>query len=350
MRVIETSPDNALGNKLKLGLALSVLIHLALLSALTLRPDSSFNQQRFIEVSIIPPPADIKTINSTQTVSEPESPESEQEVDSRLLAERNRLAEKEQIKRGQPMSAPDAGQSSATEPSPELKAPRRASETVERSKPVEKKPGKQAQNQGARPLSNLRLDNQTLMQKFSQPETEESSPELTKTRPSEYQAFSRPQGSGAAFIGTAGSPDYLPDLPDGDITLLNTKANQYAVFVRRVATLVFSHMRSTGWETLLASDINRIGDFCTVRAILNKEGKLERVIIESASGSKRFDDTLALAVRKGASDPNPPQSALSEDGKFHFIFKSKSWSQMANNRRTGAPFERRWLLLATGLL
>jgi hypothetical protein len=31
------------------------------------------------------------------------------------------------------------------------------------------------------------------------------------------------------------------------------------------------------------------------------------------------------------------------------VFKAKSWVQGAVNGKTGAPVERRWLLLATGL-
>ena len=53
-------------------------------------------------------------------------------------------------------------------------------------------------------------------------------------------------GTGAKFFGNSGSTDYLPNLPDGDITLLNTKADHFAVFVRRVAARVFAALRSSG--------------------------------------------------------------------------------------------------------
>ena len=39
--------------------------------------------------------------------------------------------------------------------------------------------------------------------------------------------------------GPRGSADYLPNVRQGDITLLNTKADRFAPFVRRVGMRVF---------------------------------------------------------------------------------------------------------------
>lgn len=198
-------------------------------------------------------------------------------------------------------------------------------------------------------LKTLALDDDTLLKKFSaQPERRASQEELTVDQPN-YQAFSRPMGSGARVLGKSGSNDFLPNLPDGDITLLNTKANQYAVFVRRVAQQVFSALRSSGWDSLMASDIQSITRFSTVRAVLNPKGQLISISLETASGSSRFDQVLSIAVKSGARDQNPPLSAALKDGNIHFIFQARSWSRNASHPRTGAPFERRWLLLGTGL-
>src|SRR5690606_20546577 len=105
------------------------------------------------------------------------------------------------------------------------------------------------------------LDRQGLIDRFRKTPEERNTSQDSHGSPMSagslagYKAFSRPAGSGARFIGASGAPDHLPSLPDGDITLLNTKANQFAVFVRRVATQVFGELRLTGWESLLASDI-----------------------------------------------------------------------------------------------
>jgi hypothetical protein len=158
--------------------------------------------------------------------------------------------------------------------------------------------------------------------------------------------FSRPPGSGAAIIGMRGNPDYLPNLPDGDLTLLNEKADQYAVFVIRVATQVFGQLRSSGWEQLQYGDIANISDYNTIEAILSPRGELLRVLIHAGSGSARFDRIVEASVTRGARDPNPPPGAAAPDGNVHFIFKAKSWSEVGHQ---GRMYERRWLTLATGL-
>ncbi len=342
MRIIELQQDNSIDYTIKVGICLSVIFHILFVFFIINSPNSSSHIQQSLEVSIIPElvPAinDKQTQETTQIVDTPQNQESpeDNEADTNLLSEKNFRTEKEQIKRG---DRPDAGNVAAKSQT--------AQKPAQQNEPQKKAPQEKQAKPAPAKLNTLRLDDQTLLEKFvlSKP-AKNSQAEAT----SSYQAFSRPAGSGAAFIGLSGSNDHLPNLPDGDITLLNTKADKFAVFVRRVASLVFSHMRNTGWETLSASDINRISDFSTVRAILDPKGNLIKIIIESSSGSTRFDASLKSAVNSGAHDPNPPKAALAEDGNYHFIFKSKSWSRTGNAPKTGAPYERRWLLLATGLL
>ena len=341
MRAIEYRPDNTAENKIILGLFWSILMHFLLFYAFLRVPhnNSILQGERSFEVSFIreqEKPVRVVEAETRQIVTPPDNvQETSQVIESALLSDKNLKTEREQIKRGAPDSGPTIGKA-------EKALPTNLSKEHQASQP------NQIRENPPQRLDTLRLDSQTLMDKFAKPSAPVKAGGLNPSPG--YQAFSRPAGSGAAFIGLSGSSDYLPNLPDGDITLLNTKASQYAVFVRRVATLVFSHMRRTGWETMRASDINRIRDFSTVRAVLDRDGNLIRVTLEEPSGSQRFDETLTLAVKKGAKDPNPPKEALAEDGNFHFIFKSKSWSQLAHNPRTGSPFERRWLLLSTGLL
>ena len=150
-------------------------------------------------------------------------------------------------------------------------------------------------------------------------------------------------------MGNAGISDHLPNLPDGDITMLNAKANTYASFVRRVAVQVFTQLRSQGWEKLSRQQIQELNDFTTIEAVLSRQGSILGVKVHSSSGSTFFDSVVQLSVKAGAQDPNPPPGAEAGDGLIHFIFKARSWSQMGVNPRSGIPSEHRWLLLATGL-
>lgn len=361
--------DTETTDYLKSGIIVSLLIHLALVAVLSRSPINSPLPEKVIEISLIPdipkPPRSLSA--ATQMVTPPEQqPVSEPNPETRYLSDENFSTEKEQIRRG---DDPNAGPVQGTQRGAVVVAPpsRVQKPQTPPAKPrearQEKPPGKEAaaqpgpkpppQELSKAPLRNLLLDDKTLLEKFSTDpkpaEQRDRNPLGANRSPGNYEAFSRPQGSGAALIGFSGSNDYLPHLPDGDITLLNTKANRFAVFVRRVATQVFAEMRRSGWENLRAGDINQITDYTEVRAVLSPDGKLLRIKIESSSGSTKFDSVLQGAVKTGAQDPNPPAEAKAEDGNFHFIFKSKSWSRLAHNARTGAPFERRWLLLATGL-
>jgi hypothetical protein len=147
------------------------------------------------------------------------------------------------------------------------------------------------------------------------------------------------------FIGmSSGNSDYLPHVPDGDITMLNAKADRFAVFVRRVALQVFSSLRTSDWTDHPVFQKNISIDEVTIRAIMDRDGTFISATIISGSNQPSFDQIVLRSVKKGAWDKNPPEAALTEDGKIKFIFKSKAWV-----RSSSSMHSRRWILLGTGL-
>ena len=138
----------------------------------------------------------------------------------------------------------------------------------------------------------------------------------------------------------------LPSVPDGEMTMLNAKAERFAIFVRRVASQVFGLLRVSNWSQLSRGEINQIGDFAKIHAIMSPEGKFIKLWIENGSGSTRFDKVVSSSVEQGLDDQNPPPSARSEDGNYHFIFISRTWTRPGMERMG----EQRWLMLGTGLL
>lgn len=274
------------------------------------------------KVSSIPIQLSIVEPNRRQIVTPPENAlEVKENKTAKYLSDKNLQTEKEQIKKGSGKKTEIPVRSKAAQPSsPE--------------KPEQKR------------IKTLKLKEDLVQSKFG---LKPSEIEKLKENPNKVQQeFSRPEGSGAAFLGLGGVPDFLPDLPDGDITFLNTKASQFAVFVRRVATRVFGQMRQTGWDYLRAEDIRSIKDFARVRTILDPNGKVLSVSLIQSSGNRKFDDVLVNAARIAAADKNPPQEAALSDGNYHFIFQSRSWVRGVIGR-SGNPTERRWLLLSTGL-
>ena len=204
----------------------------------------------------------------------------------------------------------------------------------------------------------LKLDDQTMAARFGeatpqQPESasEKSSANAAPTERERVQKFHHrePFSRGepfSMFSGRGGSADYLPQVQDGDITLLNAKADRYAVFVRRVALQVFGSLRRQSWQELPMAEVRRIREFTKVKARMSTAGKLVDVELLESSGSAYFDRLVMNAARESCWDQNPPKEAVAEDGTISFIFDSRTWARGAD----GNAREQRWLLLGTGLL
>jgi outer membrane biosynthesis protein TonB len=336
------------------GLVASLVLHIILVSIILSSNAPHPPKVTTIEVTIEPPLARAKR-EQPQIVSPSQERSSAPPENTTRLSDVDSRADVEKIKRGDGGGIPGERSASAERASQQTKqaqSQRPAPPAPKQSQPQPVQQAKASTGHRELHLKDLTLDNSTLAMKFGN-NPERASQSRSNQSPSqslsEYQAFSRPPGSGAAFLGTAGISDHLPNLPDGDITMLNAKANIYASFVRRVAVQVFTQLRSQGWERLSAQQIRQLQGFSTIEAVLSPDGKFLRAQLIESSGSSAFDGVLNLSVQNGARDPNPPAGALAKDGLIHFIFKARSWSQVGVNRRSGAPTEQRWLLLATGL-
>lgn len=346
---------------LRFGVPTSAALHLILLALLN---RTALNPPPISEPNIVT--VDLSTLPTVprqslanaiqepprQIVSPSERTEDKPPDNPRFLSDRNSSVAKEQIKRGDPHAGLPG---KVAPPQPQSRPQQHRDENSTKGKTTEKKEGRDIPalpEEGLRQIEKpkqklaLSLDSETVARKFNSKAEDTQSQQQVVRSPA---PFSRPIGSGAQFFGSQGISDHLPNLPDGDITLLNAKADQHAVFVRRVATQVFSLLRSEGWDLLGARDILGIRGFSTVRAKMSPEGKLMRVTLEEDSGSERFDQVVIAAAEKGTRDPNPPKGAEAEDGNIYFIFRSKSWVQGGVHPKSGAPLERRWLLLQTGL-
>jgi hypothetical protein len=139
-----------------------------------------------------------------------------------------------------------------------------------------------------------------------------------------------PRESLLSLPGPLGTPDYLPDIRQGNLTFLNTKAHRFAPFVRRVAQRVFQHLIIHQRKYLTINDVVAARDFVMIEAKLNTKGNLKGLIIQTRSGSFSVDESLLKACENGAWDENPPEEAKTEDGYIHFIFRSDINAQYDN--------------------
>lgn len=122
--------------------------------------------------------------------------------------------------------------------------------------------------------------------------------------------------------GSIGVPDDLPDIRQGNLTFLNTKAHRFAPFVRRVALRVFQHLIILQRKNLHINDVVAAREMSTIEAKLDDKGALKGLVIQTRSGSYAVDSALLKACENGAWDENPPPEAHAEDGMIHFIFRS----------------------------
>ena len=127
--------------------------------------------------------------------------------------------------------------------------------------------------------------------------------------------------------GPIGTPDFLPDIQQGSLTLLNTKAHRFAPFVRRVAMRVFQHLIIHQRKQLNIDEVVAAQDVVTVQAKLDTQGNLKKLLIQTRSGSHAVDDSLLKACTQGAWDENPPPEAIAEDGYINFMFRSDITAQ-----------------------
>ena len=134
---------------------------------------------------------------------------------------------------------------------------------------------------------------------------------------------SAPPPARGIFGGPRGTFDDLPDVAQGNLTLLNTKADRFAPFVRRVGTRVFQNLLIYQRRDLGLNDILAAHEAITVRAVLDKSGKLKTLDVEDRSGSLAVDQTLLDALRQAAFDQNPPPTAANPNGEFEFIFQAQ---------------------------
>jgi hypothetical protein len=147
-------------------------------------------------------------------------------------------------------------------------------------------------------------------------------------RPAEPEVEQRPvrrqqastRGLWIPSSGPIGTLDYLPEVREGDITLLNTKAELFAPFVYRVMTRVFQNFIISLKRDLGAGTPPAV-ETVEAEAVMDRHGEMVDFIIKrrSARISLASDRRLQQACRDGFFDRNPPAGARAADGNFRFV-------------------------------
>ncbi|HVN85583.1 MAG TPA: hypothetical protein VMW17_12145 [Candidatus Binatia bacterium] len=288
---------------------------------------------------VAPPPdavADAKPsqpnlLPERQIVTPPDAGEERPPEKTRFLSDRDNTVAQEMIRRGQPAPG-EAG--------PENKPPAQRAEARAAAPPKAPAPPRQPREPSANEqVASLPKLDQLLPRAgdlvrqgavVAQPQ-EQAAP-----TPSHRNLLA--SGGGGAFSSRPGINDYIPTIREGDITLLNTKAELFAPFVRRVAGRIFQHLAMGLDRARFASGVGSGREFAVVEAIMSKKGRLVSARLvqkDSNSGLAAHRELLAVTQPDIFFDENPPPGAEASDGNIHFMLLVDIMVQGMTDPRTG---------------
>jgi hypothetical protein len=266
-----------------------------------------------------------------QIVSPPDSPEQTPEK-AHLFSDRDSKAIEEMIKRGEPAppakppqqpAKPDNAKPSAAEKQPATKSKGEAQGKAQGSALAKIEPQPSSPSTHTAPMVGLG-------DLFVRPSELARDPALRKGESGDDEktaeggkrdlaALSRPELW--ADPGQRGTPDYLPDVRQGNFTLLNTKADRFAPFVRRVGLRVFQSFSMEFKEQIYAGNVPQGRDNVEVEAVMSRDGRRLEVYLKQRSGNLSSDRVLLGTLSDSIFfDENPPELAVAEDGRIHFVF------------------------------
>jgi hypothetical protein len=281
--------------------------------------------------AVAPPAEQAVRPPKNQIVSPPDSPEQTPEK-AHLFSDRDSKALEEMVTKG--------------EPAPPAKPPQERAKT-EAAKPGAKEEQLATKAKGAREGSERATDTVKSEAKASTPATR-AAPMVGLSdlfvRPSELAkdptlrkgedgddakttqggsrdlaALSRPDLW--ADPGQRGTPDYLPDVKQGNFTLLNTKADRFAPFVRRVGLRVFQTFSMEFKQLIYAGNVPQGRDDVEIEAVMSADGHRLQVYLKQRSGNLSSDRVLLGTLNDAIFfDQNPPAKAIADDGHIHFVF------------------------------
>jgi hypothetical protein len=291
------------------------------------------------------PPQRKLPLPEQQIVSVPDAGKNEAPPETRLLSDRDNRVDQQTVKRGNPKPGDEAPEKAPAE-QPKQQPPKQA-------KAAERRGGGQTDRQPPPRVASLpgldrlmpdalRLAEEGYGKEANVPPGEQLA------QADEARRVVQPRRSDGLWIpssGPIGTLDFLPDVREGDITLLNTKAEVFAPFVRRVATRVFQNFWISLKRDLVASALATT-EHVEAEAVMNPAGEMVGFEIHKRSAriALASDRRLQQACNDGFFDRNPPPAARTKDGNIHFVFIT---SVQSSPSPRGTAY---WIQLEAGLL
>ncbi len=238
---------------------------------------------------------------------------------TRLLSDRDNRVPEESVKRASEFAPRQAPRPQAAPREDELPQPRKAARGAAREVTAERS----AEAEGREQIASLPKLEQLLPQVGDLPVTAGKEEQASGGGAAAEKASRRfLRGGGPVFQVHPGTTDFLPGIREGDITLLNTKAERFAPFVRRVAGRIFQHL-DIRLRQAARSGIGSPGhEFAVVEAVMDRHGRFVSARVTRRESTSTFGaDRILLSATSPDTffDANPPPGAEAEDGNIHFV-------------------------------
>jgi hypothetical protein len=283
------------------------------------------------------PPAPALPIPKQQIVSPSEQGEEKEPANTRLLSDRNNTVKEETVHRGEPA----AGNPEAKAPAPQHPPANGQAERQElKRKAQPQHDGSHTQVAALPKLDQLLPQPGDLIREgLAQPERQAAAPPAQQQASTQHPDLLR-HGEALRSGGLhSGSLDYLPGVRESDLTLLNTKAERFAPFVRRVAIRVFQHLEIALKQAFGGGAVGSGREYAIVEALMSKDGQMLSVrLVERQSDTSLAAYRVLLDATRPETffDANPPPGAEGNDGKIHFVMLVDLAVQGAPDPRAGS--------------
>ena len=148
-----------------------------------------------------------------------------------------------------------------------------------------------------------------------------------KFKPEKVEA--RPNDRGFVSNLPSTISEYIPNVQEGDFTVLNTDQFSYYAFFNRINQQIrlrwISNIRRLAIE-LPTQVINQYASFprvSRIELILDKEGEFVNAFVDSTSGARELDDAAVNAFIDAAPYLNPPTDLIDKNGfiRLNYSFR-----------------------------
>jgi len=312
-----------------------------------------------------------------QIVEPPDAGEEREPENARLLSDRNNVVPQEMVRRGDGGLDPNsteqmyvrepkpAAPPEPAPPPPQPQARPRAEAPLAKARPEPKPPApkpapKEVAKPRPRPPASDRGDfeDSRLAKLPSLDSLIPRAEDLARSQPLPPSGPQRERSGrdllnsgGQVFSGRPGTRDFLPRVAEGNITMLNTKADLFAPFVRRVAGRVFENLDLALRSFRSARGTGNGRTVALVEAVMDRQGRFVRVELREQQGLNSVSRLLLDSAQPDTFfDANPPSGAEANDGLIHFQLMIDLTVNNAVDPRTGRNYNSYYGIAGVGLM